>query len=52
MAINKPKKVWRNFWEQDAAGSNPVTRTNFKEKPPISAVFLRLLLGIIKCIPN
>lgn len=32
MAINKRKNLPRNFWEQDAAGSNPVTRTTFRRK--------------------
>ena len=35
------KLVSRLVWEQDAAGSNPVTRTTFPEKPPKKAVFLR-----------
>ena len=33
--------VARLLWEQDAAGSNPVTRTIFLGKPPFVAVFLR-----------
>ncbi|MBP8639983.1 MAG: hypothetical protein KBI01_03655, partial [Oscillospiraceae bacterium] len=36
-------KAQTRVWDHEAAGSKPVTRTNFKEKPPISAVFLRLM---------
>ena len=35
MAINEWKKVWTAIWDHEAAGSKPVTRTNYLEKPPI-----------------
>lgn len=45
-------KAQTRVWDREAAGSNLVTRTNFKEKPPITVAFLRLMFGIYKVITN
>ena len=39
--------VARLLWEQDAAGSNPVTSTILLEKPPKQAVFLHFKFGLV-----
>ena len=50
-AVNGSLKVQTHVWEQDAAGSNPVTRTTFLGKTAYLGGFSAFLITFSKLYP-